>query len=300
MSASCMTSSGKVIVITGGGGVLGSAISIGLARAGGKLAILDIRPEAAEKVAVAIVAEGGEAIGVACDVLDRASLEAALGCVKERFGRVDALINGAGGNRPTATTGPDLSFFDMPQEAFRAVMDLNCLAMWLASQVFGREMAGQGAGAIVNIASISGRRPMTRVPAYNAAKAAVINLTEWLAVHLSQEVGPGIRVNAIAPGFVLTEQNRYLLLDTETGQATARGQAIVAHTPLARYGTPDELIGTVLWLLVARGQLCARRHDPDRRWTDRICRRLGAIRTDDTADLWTVSCRRDALPSFSL
>jgi NAD(P)-dependent dehydrogenase (short-subunit alcohol dehydrogenase family) len=240
---------GKVIVITGGGGVLGTAIGAGLARAGGRIVILDVRPEAAQATAAAIVAEGGEAQGVACDVLDKGSLESALASVKQRYGTVDGLINGAGGNRSMATTSPDLSFFDLPQDAFRGVMDLNCMGMWLSSQAFGREMAARGSGAIVNIASISGYRPMTRVPAYNAAKAAVINLTQWLAVYMSQEIGPGIRVNAIAPGFVLTEQNRYLLLDRETGAATPRGHAIVSHTPLGRYGQPDELVGAVLWLL---------------------------------------------------
>lgn len=241
--------SGKVIAITGGGGMLGTAIATGLGRAGANIAILDIRPEAAERTAAAIVAEGGEALGVACDALDRDSVERALEQVKERFGTVYGLVNGAGGNRPAATTGADLSFFDLPTEAFRSVMDLNCLATWLPSQVFGREMAANGTGSIVNIASISGQRPMTRVPAYNAAKAAVINLTQWLAVYFSQEVGPGIRVNAIAPGFVLTEQNRYLLLDRETGAPTPRGQSIVTHTPLGRYGQPQELVGAALWLL---------------------------------------------------
>lgn len=241
--------SGKVIAITGGGGMLGTAIATGLGRAGANIAILDIRPEAAERTAAAIVAEGGEALGVACDALDRDSVERALEQVKERFGTVYGLVNGAGGNRPAATTGADLSFFDLPTEAFRSVMDLNCLATWLPSQVLGREMAANGTGSIVNIASISGQRPMTRVPAYNAAKAAVINLTQWLAVYFSQEVGPGIRVNAIAPGFVLTEQNRYLLLDRETGAPTPRGQSIVTHTPLGRYGQPQELVGAALWLL---------------------------------------------------
>ena len=241
--------SGKVIAITGGGGMLGTAIATGLGRAGANIAILDIRPEAAERTAAAIVAEGGEALGVACDALDRDSVERALEQVKERFGTVYGLVNGAGGNRPAATTGADLSFFDLPTEAFRSVMDLNCLATWLPSQVLGREMAANGTGSIVNIASISGQRPMTRVPAYNAAKAAVINLTQWLAVYFSQEVGPGIRVNAIAPGFVLTEQNRYLLLDRETGAPTPRGQSIVSHTPLGRYGQPQELVGAALWLL---------------------------------------------------
>ncbi|MFO7697903.1 MAG: SDR family oxidoreductase [Anaerolineae bacterium] len=240
---------GKVIAVTGGGGMLGTAIATGLGRAGARIAILDIRPEAAERTAAAIVAEGGEALGVACDALDKGSVEQALARVKERFGTVYGLVNGAGGNRPAATTGVDLSFFDLPTDAFKSVMDLNCLATWLPSQVFGREMAANGAGSIVNIASISGQRPMTRVPAYNAAKAAVINLTQWLAVYFSQEVGPGIRVNAIAPGFVLTEQNRYLLLDKETGEPTSRGQAIVSHTPLGRYGRPQELVGAALWLL---------------------------------------------------
>jgi len=241
--------SDRVVAVTGGAGVLGSAIAAGLARAGARVAILDLRAEAARQVAERIAAEGGIALALGCDVLDRPSVEAAAAQVKDQLGAVYGLVNGAGGNKPAATTGPDLAFFDLPVDAFRAVMELNCLGTWLPSQVLGRQMAEQASGAIVNIASISGYRPMTRVPAYNAAKAAVINLTQWLAVYMSQEVGPGIRVNAIAPGFVLTEQNRYLLLDRETGAPTPRGQAIVAHTPLGRYGQPEELIGAVLWLL---------------------------------------------------
>ncbi|MGI6367194.1 MAG: SDR family oxidoreductase [Anaerolineae bacterium] len=240
---------GQVVAVTGGGGVLGSAIASGLARAGARLAILDIRPEAAQSSAEAIIAQGGDALAVPCDALDRVSVESALEQVLARYGTVTGLVNGAGGNRAAATTGPDASLFDMPVEAFSSVMDLNCLAMWVPSQVFGRVFAANQSGAIVNIASVSGKRPMTRVPAYNAAKAAVISLTRWLAVYYSQEVGPAVRVNAIAPGFVLTEQNRYLLLDRETGEATPRGHAIVSHTPLGRYGRPDELVGAVLWLL---------------------------------------------------
>jgi NAD(P)-dependent dehydrogenase (short-subunit alcohol dehydrogenase family) len=240
---------GMVVVITGGGGILGGELARGLARAGARIAILDISDQAGQAVADAIRDAGGEAVSVACDVLDKDSLLRARGQVLEHFCRIDALVNGAGGNRPEATTGPDLSFFELDSGAFERVLDLNLMGIVLPSQIFGQTMAEQGAGVILNIASIAAQRPMSRVPAYDAAKGAVVNFTQWLAVHMSQECSTSIRVNAIAPGFFLTHQNRYLLTDRETGAPTERGRAIVAHTPLGRYGEPPELVGTALWLL---------------------------------------------------
>jgi NAD(P)-dependent dehydrogenase (short-subunit alcohol dehydrogenase family) len=240
---------GKVAAVTGGGGVLCRAMCHALARAGAKVAVLDLLEPAARKVAEEIVAAGGEAMAVPVDVLDKASVQAACDAVRARFGRVDILINGAGGNKPQATTSPELSFFDLPPEAIRWVFDLNFIGTLLPCQVFGKIMAEQGEGVILNIASINAFRPLTRIPAYSAAKGAVSNFTQWLAVHLSQNYSPRIRVNAIAPGFFLTEQNRFLLTDKETGGLTPRGQSIIAHTPMGRFGQPEELISTVLWLL---------------------------------------------------
>ena len=241
--------SGKVAVITGGGGVLCGTMSRALGRLGVKVAVLDLFKEAAQKVADDIVNEGGEAIAVRCDVLDKASLEAARDAVLARFGRVDILINGAGGNKKQATTSPELSFFDLPPDAVRWVFDLNFLGTLLGSQVFGKIMAEQGEGCILNISSMNAFRPLTRIPAYSAAKAAVSNFTQWLAVHMAQEYSPNIRVNAIAPGFFLTAQNRFLLIDETTGELTPRGRTIIEHTPMGRFGDPEDLIGTVLWLL---------------------------------------------------
>ncbi len=239
----------KVVVATGGGGVLVGAIARGLAKAGAKIAVLDINETAALRVADDIVQAGGEAIGIKMDVLDRASIHAGLTTTLERFGKVDILINGAGGNKKQATTSPDLAFFDLPEDAFQWVFDLNFIGTLLPSQVFGKYMAEQGQGNILNISSMSAFRPLTRIPAYSAAKAAVSNFTQWLAVHVAQEYSPDIRVNAIAPGFFLTEQNRFLLTDEHSGQLTARGQTIIDHTPAARFGSPDDLLGSVLWLL---------------------------------------------------
>jgi len=236
-------------VVTGGGGVLCGAMSRALGQVGVKVAVLDLIPEAAQKVADDVVAAGGEAVAVRCDVLDKASLEAARDAVLDRFNRVDILINGAGGNKKQATTSPDLSFFDLPAEAVQWVFNLNFIGTLLPCQVFGRVMADQGEGIILNTSSMNAFRPLTRIPAYSAAKAAVSNFTQWLAVHISQEYSPNIRVNAIAPGFFLTEQNRFLLTDEGTGELTPRGRTIIDHTPMARFGDPEDLIGTVLWLL---------------------------------------------------
>lgn len=240
---------GKVAVVTGGGGVLCSTISQGLAKCGVKVAILDLFPEAAQKVADTITAFGGEALAVRCDVLDKTSIEEAASKVMDRFGRVDILINGAGGNKKQATTSSDMLFFDLPADAVQWVFNLNFIGTLLPSQVFGKHMASQKAGNIINISSMNSFRPLTRVPAYSAAKAAISNFTQWLAVHIAQEYTANIRVNAIAPGFFLTEQNRYLLTDEKTGGLTPRGKAIIDHTPMSRYGDPEDLVGTVIWLL---------------------------------------------------
>jgi NAD(P)-dependent dehydrogenase (short-subunit alcohol dehydrogenase family) len=186
---------------------------------------------------------------VRCDVLDKASVEGALQAVLQAYNRVDILINGAGGNKKQATTAPDLSFFDLPADAIQGVFNLNFIGTLLPSQVFGKEMVRQGDGVILNISSMNAFRPLTRIPAYSAAKAGVSNFTQWLAVHIAQEYSPRIRVNAIAPGFFLTEQNRFLLTDAATGELTARGKSIIAHTPLGRFGSPHDLISAVLWLL---------------------------------------------------
>lgn len=241
--------SGKVAAVTGGGGVLCGTMSRALGQLGVQVAVLDLREEAAQKVADDIVAAGGEAIGVKVDVMDRPSIEAAARKVVETLGGVDILINGAGGARKEATTSDELSFFDLPPDALRWVFDLNCLGTILCSQVFGRYMAEQGYGCIVNISSMSAFRPLTRNIAYSAAKAGVSNFTQWLAVHMSHHYSDKIRINAIAPGFFLTEQNRFFLVDEATGEFTERAKAIVAHTPMGRFGAPEDLIGTLLWLL---------------------------------------------------
>jgi NAD(P)-dependent dehydrogenase (short-subunit alcohol dehydrogenase family) len=188
-------------------------------------------------------------VPVAVDVLKRDSIEAACEQVEMELGPVDVLVNGAGGNKKEATTSPDLSFFDLPESAVRWVFDLNCLGTIMPSQIFGRAMAERKSGNIVNISSMSAYHPLTKVLGYSAAKAAISNFTEWLAVHMAQNYSPTIRVNAIAPGFFLTEQNRFLLLDEKTGKPTERGQAIIASTPQARYGDPEELLGALLWLI---------------------------------------------------
>ena len=241
--------SGKVAVVTGGGGVLCGVISRALGRVGVKVTVLDILEEAAQRVTDDIAAEEGAGLAVQCDVLDKASLEAARNAVMARFGRVDILVNGAGGNKEQATTSCDLSFFDLSPDAIRWVFDLNFLGTLLPSQVFGKSMAERGEGCILNVSSMNAFRPLTRIPAYSAAKAAVSNFTQWLAVHMAQEYSPNIRVNALAPGFFLTEQNRFLLTDEASGELTPRGRIIIEHTPMGRFGDPEDLLGTVLWLL---------------------------------------------------
>lgn len=247
-SPQCEDLGGKVAVVTGGGGVLCSAISKALASRGVLIAIVDIDEEAAREVASRIEKNGSRAIAIVTDVTDRMSVEAACKTVLEVFGTVDILINGAGGNSPRATTGPELSFFDIPQEALEFVVRLNLLGTIIPCQVFGRIMAEKGSGVILNFSSMNAIRPLTKIPAYSAAKAAVSNFTQWLAVHMSQNYSEEIRVNAVAPGFFLTRQNRFLLLK-ESGQLTSRGRTIIDHTPMGRFGEVQNLIGTILWLL---------------------------------------------------
>ncbi len=239
----------KTIVITGGGGVLCSAMAVALAKAGARIAILDLAEVAAAQVAEEIKSDGGLAIGVKCDVLNKESLESAKEEINSVYGKIDILINGAGGNKKEATTSPDLSFFDLPSEALQFVFNMNFIGTLLPSQVFGKEMAERGGGIILNISSMCAFSPLTKIPGYSAAKAAVSNFTQWLAVHVCQNYSKDVRVNAIAPGFFLTEQNRFLLTDEKTGELTARGKTIVDHTPMGRFGQPEELIGTAMWLL---------------------------------------------------
>jgi NAD(P)-dependent dehydrogenase (short-subunit alcohol dehydrogenase family) len=240
---------GKVAAVTGGTGVLGSAMCRALAQAGASVAALATTEHKTQALAAEITGAGGSAIGVVVDVLERDTVEAAARRILDQLGPVDILINGAGGNKPEATTNADRRWVDLPPDALQWVFNLNFLGTVLPSQVFGRAMGERGHGVIVNISSMAAIRPLTRVLAYGGAKAAINNFTQWLAVHMAQEYSPQIRVNAIAPGFFLTEQNRSLLTDQATGELTDRGRKIIAHTPMGRFGEPDDLIGTLLWLV---------------------------------------------------
>ena len=241
---------GRTVVVTGATGVLGGEIACALVGCGANVAMLDRNLEPGKGLIDLMGDAAASRVAlVSGDVLDLESLQSASALILERFGRVDALVNAAGGNKPEATTGPARSFFDLPPDALRAVFDLNLLGTILPCQVFGRPMAARGEGVILNISSMNAFRPLTRVSAYSAAKAAVSNFTQWLAVHMAQEYSPRIRVNAIAPGFLLTRQNRFLLTDEQNGELTPRGTSILAHTPMARFGEPSDLLGATLWLL---------------------------------------------------
>jgi len=239
---------GKTVFVTGGTGVLCSVMARALVACGGNVAILARNPDKGASVA-ASMSGPGQVVIVAGDVLEKETVERAVEEVTSRFGKIDGLINGAGGNNPQATTRPDLSFFDLPMERLRQVLDLNLLGTIVATQVVSKVMTTQGDGVILNISSMSATRPLTRVIAYSAAKSGIDNFTRWLAVHLAREYSPRIRVNAIAPGFFVTEQNRDLLIDAGTGKLTARGESIIAHTPIGRFGDPEDLVGAALWLL---------------------------------------------------
>lgn len=243
---------GQVAIVTGATGVLGGAMAHGLAQAGARVGILGRRQERAEAVVAEIERAGGQALALPADVLEQAQLEAARAAVLERWGRIDILVNAAGGNVPAATLSADRRFWDLPREAFAQVFELNLLGTLLPSQIFGAAMiqpqSDQTArGCIVNISSMAAQRAITRVVGYSAAKAAVDNFTRWLAVELGRSHGAGMRVNAIAPGFFIGEQNRDLLLNSD-GSLTQRGQTIIDHTPAGRFGEPGELISTLIWL----------------------------------------------------
>jgi NAD(P)-dependent dehydrogenase (short-subunit alcohol dehydrogenase family) len=241
--------SGQTIVITGGTGTLGGEIACALVGCGANVAILDRNLDPAQHLLELMEPKANHAVAVRADVLNVESLQEASKTILDKFGVVHCLVNAAGGNNPRATTTPNLSFFDLPAEALRWVFDLNILGTMLPCQVFGKAMAEKGDGIILNVSSMNAFRPLTRIPAYSAAKAGVSNFTQWLAVHMAQVYSPRIRVNAIAPGFFLTNQNRFLLTDEKSGELTARGKSIIDHTPMARFGQAEDLFGTILWLL---------------------------------------------------
>jgi len=241
---------GKVAVVTGATGVLGGAMARSLARSGARVAVLGRREERARRVAEDIEGAGGEALALPTNVLDRARLENARDALLARWDKVDILVNAAGGNVPAATLTDDVGVFRLPENALRQVIDLNFLGTLLPCQVFGAAMvegSDEPDGCIVNVSSMAASRPLTNVIGYSAAKAAVENFTRWLAVELVRTYGPGLRVNAIAPGFFIGEQNRDLLLE-EDGSLSQRGQTIIEHTPAGRFGEPAELGGTLIWL----------------------------------------------------
>jgi NAD(P)-dependent dehydrogenase (short-subunit alcohol dehydrogenase family) len=244
----------RVVVVTGGAGILCGEIACALVGCNARVAILDQVPEQSERLAGRLRFSENRCIVVAGDVLRKDSMESAAQTVLAQWGQIDCLVNGAGGNGPGATTAGNKSFFDLPVEAVRFVVDLNLLGTIIACQVFGKRMALRKEGIILNVSSMNASRPLTRIPAYSAAKAAVSNFTQWLAVHMAQEYSPNIRVNAIAPGFFLTGQNRFLLTDRETGDLTPRGDQILAHTPMRRFGVPEDLLGGALWLLSPMSQ----------------------------------------------
>lgn len=247
----------KVAIVTGGGGVICSTLAKAVAACGAKVAILDLNPEAAEKVAKEIAADGGTAVGIKANVLDKDSLLEAREAVHTALGTCDILINGAGGNHPKGTTSKEyfdpkdldaddlITFFDLDPAGIEFVFNLNFLGTLLPTQIFAMDMIGKAEPAIINISSMNAFCPLTKIPAYSGAKAAVSNFTQWLAVHFSRT---GIRVNALAPGFFLTEQNRTLLLNPD-GSYTDRSKKILSQTPMQRFGETKELVGTLLWLL---------------------------------------------------
>ncbi len=240
---------GKKAIVTGGGGAICGEIAAALAAEGAAVAVWDLSAEAARKRVAGFPETRPPALAVACDVLDRTSVQAALRDTLERFGTVDLLVNGAGGSRREATTSPELAFFDIPAEALEGVLRLNYLSAVIPSQEVGRLFAAKKAGVILNISSIAGLRPLSRSISYSNGKAATISFTQWLAVHMAREYSPAIRVNAIAPGFILTEQNRFLLLEEGSGRPTERGRRILQAVPMERLGQPQEIVGAALYLL---------------------------------------------------
>jgi NAD(P)-dependent dehydrogenase (short-subunit alcohol dehydrogenase family) len=242
--------SGKVAVVTGGSGVLGTPMCLALATSGAKVVVIAQTQTKIDALVKRIEDDGGTAMGISADVLNKDELIAAAQKVIDTYGQLDILVNGAGGNKPAATAVPgERTFFDLPEDALRDVFDLNFTSSLLACQVFGECMTRQKSGNIVNISSMAAYKILTRVVAYSAAKTALNNFTQWLAVYMARDYSPEIRVNAIAPGFFMGEQNRWLLTDQATGHLTERGQQIIDHTPMNRFGDPEDLVGTLLWLV---------------------------------------------------
>ncbi|HSJ56647.1 MAG TPA: SDR family oxidoreductase [Anaerolineae bacterium] len=240
---------GKTFAVTGGAGALGSDVVVALAGCGANVMILDLRLGGVPAIKERLGERADLVDAVEVNVMSRDSLLAAGAAIKEGFGPLYGLVNAAGGNSPKATVSPQMSFFDIPEEGMRFVLDLNLLGTIMPCQVLGRQMVETGEGVILNYSSMNAFRPLTNIAAYSASKAAVTNFTAWLAVHMAQNYSGQIRVNAIAPGFFIGEQNRFLLVDQETGGWTARGQKVIDHTPQGRFGLPEDLLGTVLWLL---------------------------------------------------
>jgi NAD(P)-dependent dehydrogenase (short-subunit alcohol dehydrogenase family) len=237
----------KVAVVTGGTGVLGSSMVKALAMAGAKVAIVGRRKDVADDLAKEIKKSGGEAIGVSADVLNAQQLDAAKKTILDQFGTINILVNGAGGNMPGATIPTDKTFLDLKIEDFQKVVELNLTGSVLPSQILAEPIMAAKSGCIINISSMAAYLPITRVVGYSVAKAAISNFTQWMAIEMAKKFGEGIRVNAIAPGFFLTEQNRNLLT-TPDGGLTDRGKSVIAHTPYGRFGQPDELASTLIWL----------------------------------------------------
>ena len=239
----------RTAIVTGGGGAICGAIARALAAEGASVAVWDLDQAAGEKVATEIRAAGGRAVGVACDATDRAEVVSALDRTIEAFGSVDILVAGAGGGRRDATTSPELSFFDIEENGLRSALDLNYMTAVVPCQEVGRRFARQGTGVVLVISSIAGIRPLTRSIGYSNGKAALNSFVRWLAVEFAENYDARIRVNAIAPGFVLSNQNRFLLIDETTGDATERAQQILEHVPQARLGEPEDIVGAALWLV---------------------------------------------------
>ena len=241
--------SGRTFAVTGGAGALGGDVVVALAGCGANVMILDLRLGGVPAIKERLGERANLVDALEVNVMNRESLAAAGEAISKRFGPLYGLVNAAGGNSPKATVSPSMSFFDIPEEGMRFVLDLNLLGTIMPCQVLARQMVETGEGVILNYSSMNAFRPLTNIAAYSASKAGVTNFTAWLAVHMAQNYSGKIRVNAIAPGFFLGEQNRFLLLDKGSGELTPRGNKIIEHTPMGRFGVPEDLLGTVLWLL---------------------------------------------------
>lgn len=240
---------GKTFAVTGGAGALGGDVVTALAGCGANVMILDRSLSRLAAIQESLGPRGSQVDGAQVDVMNRDSLTAAGEAIKARFGTLYGLVNAAGGNSPKATVSPTMSFFDIPEEGMRFVLDLNLLGTIMPCQILAKQMVETGEGVILNYSSMNAFRPLTNIAAYSASKAGITNFTAWLAVHMAQNYSGQIRVNAIAPGFFIGEQNRFLMVDKETGEWTPRGQKVLDHTPMGRFGVPEDLLGTVLWLL---------------------------------------------------